>query len=117
VRVGDTGVPVEPAGRRHRVGGVAVTAIALQRWTLSISTGRAASAPNAVRTRSTHCCGEMSWPTWVSRRPSGSSVAKTARKPESPVIENRKNPVSPGLLTYTTLRLRSRIRSLISARK
>jgi hypothetical protein len=76
----------------------ACAAAADQRCRLSISTGMSAR-PSALRTSSVAQAVSMVSPTAVFFVPSGLMVENTARKPESPVMENRKNPSSSGWLT------------------
>ena len=68
----------------------AVDAAALHGWTLPISIGKSAGAPSAVRTKVAQRSAERPSETWLSRAPFSSTVANTARKPASPVIEKRK---------------------------
>jgi hypothetical protein len=68
---------------------------------LSMATGRPGSLPRAVRTRSAHrLSGDVHTHVRVplAVRLDG---REDREKPEAPVMENRKNPVSSGWLTYT----------------
>ena len=55
-------------------------------------------AAGALRTSSVARAVSVVSPTAVFFVPSGLTVENTARKPESPVMENRKNPSSSGWL-------------------